>query len=183
MIYSTKQLLRKYKNYTAISRLEKAEKIFRISQGVYSDEKSNIADIETFFLTYPNAVLSNESAFLFYELSDYLPEKYTIVTPLKAHKVMSCIVYQGYMQNSLIKIGVKKVKTDFGYIKIFDLERMLIELFRLKTKFSYEYYKEVVGNYRKLAAEGKIDFLKISRYCRQIPRGESIEKTIGEVIL
>ena len=52
---------------------------------------------------------------------------------------MSCIVNQGYMQNSLIKIGVKKVKTDFGYIKIFDLERMLIELFRLKTKFSYEY--------------------------------------------
>ena len=183
MIYTTKQLLKKHKNNTSINRMEKSGKLFRVAQGVYSDEQINVADLESIFLVYKNAILTNESAFAFYELTDNIPEKYSIVTPLKSHRISFKGVEQSYMQDSILKIGLTKAKTEYGYINIYDKERLLVELFRLRNKFSYELYKEVVANYRKLAMENKIDFLKVFKYCDKFAYSKTIKNKIEEIIL
>ena len=183
MIYSTKDLLKKYKNNTAISRKLKEGTLFKVSHGIYSDDETCIADMEKIFLTYKNTTLTNESAFYFYDLSDYIPTKYNIASENKGSKIAFANVEQSYMNNNLIKVGRKKVKTDYGYIYIFDKERMLVELIRLRNKFSYEYFKEVVSNYRKLVINGEIDFIKVVSYCKVFKRGDSIRKQIEDLVL
>ncbi len=163
--------------------MKKSGKLFKIAHGVYSDEMDNAADLESLFLVYKNAVLTNESAFAFYELTDTIPEMYTIATPLNSHKISFDYVKQSYMLFPFLKIGLIKVKTKYGYIQIYDKERLLVELFRQRNKFSYELYKEVVANYRKLAIENKIDFLKVFKYCDSFANGKVIRKNIEDVVV
>lgn len=183
MIYKTKDLLKIYKNSRNLKYAVKNKKIYKLAHGIYSDDKYSIGDLETIFMRYPNATLTNESAFSFYQLSEYIPEKYTIVTGIKAHKINNPNIKQFYMQDPFRSIGRIKIKTDFGYIYIYDRERMLIELFRLKTKFSYEYFKEVVENYRSLNKNNKLDTKKIVEYCKHITFGHTIRRSIEMIVL
>lgn len=183
MIYTTKQLYKKYGSEAKVIKLVTEGKLFKISFGLYSDIKHEIADLETIFLRYPNSTLTNESAFAFYGLTDYIPENYYLATSINAHKIESNHVKQVYMSKSILKIGRRKVKTDVGHIYVYDKERMLIELFRLKTKFAPEFIQEVVRSYRELVANNELDIYKLTTYANKITYGDSILKRIMECVL
>lgn len=87
------------------------------------------------------------------------------------------------MSKNIINIGKTTIKTEYGYINIYDKERLLIELFRLKSKISYEHYKEVVRSYRKLAQRGELNYNKISDYCMKFSNSERLLEQIQEIIL
>lgn len=184
MIYKTKELIEKLgseeKAYIAISKgIYK-----RISHGLYTDDIKENSELEQIFARYPMATLTMESAFSFYELSDYVADKYYIATPSKSHAVKDPKVVQVYMQNDLCDIGRERVKTEHGYIYVYDKERMLIELFRLKSKLSHDYFKEIVSSYRVLAQGlDLINRRKIINYCSKITYGASIRKQIEEIVL
>ena len=82
----------------------------------------------------------------------------------------------------MMSIGRQKIITQYGYIFIFDKERMLIELFRLKIKLPREYFLEVVSSYRVLKSMGAISMRKISEYCMKMPNGSRLLKEIQEMI-
>ena len=65
---------------------------------------------------------------------------------------------------------------------IFNKERMLIELFRLKTKFPKEYFLEVVSSYRTLKSMDDISMRKIVDYCKRMSKGQKLLKEIQEMI-
>ena len=82
--------------------------------------KKHIPEIAVVSFKYPNAVVTMGSAFYLYGLTDVIPD------------VIDLANYEGYE------------------ISIYSKERMLVELLRYKSKLSFDYYKEVVLNYRKL---------------------------------
>ncbi|MBO4540874.1 MAG: hypothetical protein J5736_02750, partial [Bacilli bacterium] len=104
-------------------------------------------------------------------------------TPLNAHRMRSAKVAQSFMTNDIARIGVAEVKTERGVIRVYDKERMLIELFRLKSRFPPDYFREVVNSYRALAKQEGIDFRTLASYCRRFKKGPSIKARIEEVIL
>lgn len=183
MIYKTRDLLKRYKNYATISRKEKQGVLIRVEHGIYSDDTNYTGDLEQLFLVYKNITLTNESAFYFYELTDYVPTAYQIVSENKGTKISANNVNQLYMNKNLLKVGRQKVKTDNGFIYIFDKERMLIELVRFRSKFSYDFFKEVINNYRKLFINGEIDFQKVFKYCEVFKRGKNIWKQIEDLVV
>ena len=61
-------------------------------------------------------------------------------------------------------------------IPIFDRERMLIELVRYKSKLTYNYYKEIFGNYRRLLPQ--LDPEKIRDYAEAVPKSEKGIRTL-----
>ena len=154
----------------------------KVSHGVYVDDNVLISELEQLFVRYPRATLTLQSAFGYYDLSDYIPDKYYIVTPYNAHTINDDKVSQSYMSEEMIEIGRVKVQTKYGYIYIFDLERMLIELFRLKNKLSREYFLELVVSYRKSKMDNQLSLYKVSSYCMKMKNGDRLLREIQEMI-
>jgi hypothetical protein len=67
-----------------------------------------------------------------------------------------------------------------GEITIYNLERLLIELIRLKEKYPKDIYYEVINSFRKI--KDKLDFYKINEYSKYFKNGDSILQKIKEVI-
>lgn len=61
---------------------------------------------------------------------------------------------------------------------IYDRERMLIELFRFKKRWSYDFYKEVLNSYRAMSE--KIDFYKVSSYLKKMGCSKRLSEEIIE---
>lgn len=183
MIQTTAELLKIYHTHYRIARLVESGKLNKIAHGLYCDSSVELAELEAICGRYPNAVLTNESAFAFYQLSDYVPSRYTFVTPLNAHRMQNDKVLQTYMRNDIIAIGAVETETSNGTIRIYDKERMLLELLRLKSKFPPDYYREVVNSYRELAKNEDLDFRKLKAYCKRFKNGHVLKARIEEVIL
>ena len=55
-------------------------------------------------------------------------------------------------------------------------ERMLIELLRYKNKLPFDYYKEIIGNYRSLIYE--LDIERIQDYAATFPKSKMISEAL-----
>ena len=183
MLYTSKELTEKYNNFYAINQLLKDGKIFKVAHGIYSDVNPRLAELECLFAQYPNAILSMESAYAYYGLTDDIPEKYSIATKQNAHRIPNEKVVQMFITGDIFDIGKQMVTTKYGTINIYDKERLLVELFRLKSKFEYSFFKEVINSYRKLASNGELDNYKIAKYCSLFKRGKSIVLEIQKTVL
>ena len=183
MIRTTSELLKTHGSHYRISRLLQSGELKKVGHGLYSDGEAWAAELETICARYPHAVLTAESAFAFYDLSDYVPDCYSFVTPLNAHRILNEKVSQTYMDRDIVGIGVAEAKTEHGIVRVYDRERMLIELFRLKSKFPPDYFREVVNSYRELAKEEAIDFRLLDSYCERFKKGHLLHQRIAEVVL
>lgn len=183
MIYTYEEIKKIFGNYNHVQKQIKDKKLFKVSHGLYTNESPHLIELETIFATYPNAILSLESAFAYYELSDYVPNVYTICTSRKAHKIKNDKVKQIYISDDFLNIGKTVIKTKDGQINIYDKERLLIELIRFKKRFSLDYYKQVVNAYRELYKNDELNIQKIVLYCKAIRWGQEIRRQIMEVVL
>ena len=183
MIYTNEQLRFKLGSYCKIKTAVKRGEYFKVSHGLYSDESPYLNEMESIFARYPEAILTLESAFEYYEMSDYIPDKYIVATSQKAHRIDNNKVEQIYISKHILDIGKTVVKTQYGSINVYNKERLLIELFRLKKKLSFDYYKAIVAYYRTIAKTDELDFYTVVKYCREFKNGDSLLRQIREVIL
>ena len=174
MIYSYNEL-KQTKNQRQIKKMLENEEIFKIEKGFYSNEKF-YNHLELFVKKYPNAIFTSESAFFFWGLTDYIPKKEFIATERKAKPIKDDSVMQIFSTEEYFEIG-KTTKTHNNVVvNIYDKERMLIELARNKNTMPYDYYKEIIANYRSLADE--LDMSKLARYLKKFKNGDNIFETI-----
>ena len=61
-------------------------KLFKVATGLYSDTP-DWSDIEVVLAKYPNAVVTLQSAYYYYELSDSIPEVFHLATDRDASKI------------------------------------------------------------------------------------------------
>ena len=85
-------------------------------------------------------------------------------------------IKQVRLQDNLYNLGVQEVKIDEDVIRVYDKERMLIELARNKNKMGYDEYKEIVINYRKIADD--LDIEKIEEYLKNYTNGDKLFEII-----
>ena len=60
------------------------------------------------------------------------------------------LIKQIFMTDSLYNIGINVITYKGFKLKIYDLERTLVEVARNKVVLSYEDYHEIMENYKKL---------------------------------
>ena len=182
MVYTLSEIIQKEGNLNLAYASINKRKYKKVSHGVYVDDGEYISELEQLFVRYPRATLTMQSAFEYYDLSDYVPDKYYIATPYNSHTIKNQKVSQSYMNGDFVDIGRERIKTEYGYIYIFNKERMLIELFRLKKKLPRAYFLEVVSSYRTLKIKEEISLKKVSEYCEKMNCGINILKEIQEMI-
>ena len=175
MIYTYRECIEKYKTDYEIRKLLASGNLKRVSRGVYSDDiyESDLAIISK---TYPYAVFTMNSAFYFHGLTDTIPRSYYLMTDKDATKIKDTRVRQFFDNHNSLTIGVEKKNYCGTEILIFSRERMLVELIRNKKRFSFDYYKEIIANYRKLTYE--LDIQAVQEYAIQLPKTKMVLDTL-----
>ena len=138
-------------NYKINKKLENKE-LYKIEIGLYSDtEKYN--QLEYVVKKYPNSIFTSESAFFYLGLTDYISSKYFLATKHNAKKIENDKIEQIFMANHFFETGKTEMNYNNVNINIYNKERMLIELVRNKNSIAFDYYKEIISNYREIADE------------------------------
>lgn len=181
MIYTTKELLDLGETEYSIRNRIKDGTLHLIERGLYSTELNDSYISEALVSKkYPFAIITGLSAFFIYGLTDYIPDYIYVATEQHSFPIRRSDIKQSYQDKSFINVGVTTKELDEGTIKIYDLERTLIELFRLKEKYPKEIYYEVVNSFRKI--KDRIDFYKLNQYLKCFTNRESLLKKIKEMI-
>lgn len=179
MLLTYTECIDKYGNDYQLEKAVAEEQIYRVESGLYST-KRYASELEIIVKKYPNAILTGEYAFYCHDLTDVIPEKYFIATKAKAAKLLDSRIVQIYVRDDLLKLGVTEKNINGVTVKIYDKERMLIELLRNKKKMSYDLYKEIVGNYRKIIED--LQIWRIQEYADIFPKSKKIKKALEEEI-
>ena len=138
-------------------------------------------ELEIIMKKYPNAILTLNSAFYYYGLTVTIPDHYYVATSKSNRKIEDVRVKQIYENSSAFEMGKTTIEYDRVDITIYNEERLLIELIRNKRKFSFDLYKEIISNYRKLIH--KMDMTQIMEYAYELPKTNMVMETIRLEIL
>lgn len=150
MILLYKDLTQKgYSDYQ-VKRMLQDKKLFMIKKGVYSTT-SKYDYLEYVVKKHPNAIVTLETACICYSLIKKKPEIYYIATKQKDRKIKDEKVKQIFMTDSLYDIGANIITYQHYNIKIYDLERLLVEVVRNKINLDFTTYKEIINSYRKIS--------------------------------
>lgn len=175
MLYTYEECIEKYKTDYQIQKQIKTGNLYKIEKGIYSDEEYE-SDIAVVRMKYPNAVFTLNSAFYFHGLTDTIPTKYYLETDKDASKIRDENIKQIFDNNQSLEIGVEEMKYDGAIIKVFNKERLLVELIRNKNKLPFDYYKEIIGNYRKQVH--KLDVQAIEEYAIKLPKSNKVMEVL-----
>ena len=176
MLYFHKELKEIYKDNYTIQKLVDKEKLFKISKGIYSDKKS-VNYLEIINKKYPNAIFTMDSAFFYHNLTDVIPQKEFLALKRDSTKIKDDNVKVIYYVDKLFEIGKSVLEVNGISINIYNKERMLIELIRNRKSIGFDYYKEIISNYREIKNE--LDMGKIAEYIACFP----IEEHLYDVIM
>ena len=180
-MYTTKELLNKGETDYSIRSKVKNGLLHVVERGYYSDDSDYIFRNEVSVCKkYPKAILTGLSAFYIYNLTDHIPEYYYLATEQHSFPIRRDDIKQSYQEASFFEVGVVTIELDEGIVRTYDLERLLIELIRLKEKYPREIYFEVLNSFRKI--KNKVDFYKVNKYLKSFSNGETMLLRIKEVI-
>ncbi len=161
MVYSYKEILKKLGSRKNIEQKLKNKKLFRLKKGIYSEE--DIVDPMIIISEkYKGAIITMDSAFYYYNLTDVIPLKVYVATSRDARKINDSKVVQYYLNNNILNPGKMQINIDGNNVNIYDRERLLIELIRKRASIPFDYYKEIIRNYRQISDE--LDMYKIEQY-------------------
>ena len=149
MVLSYKELTKRGFSDYKIKKMLAEKKLFFIKKGMYSSSK-DFDYLEYISKKHPNAIVTLESACYCYGLIKKKKDYYRIATKQKDRKINDEFIKQIFMTDSLYSIGVNVITYKGFKIKIYDLERTLVEVARNKILLSYEDYHEIMNNYKKL---------------------------------
>lgn len=180
MLLNTKECLAQYGSYYAVKQMIGAGKLRKLESGIYSDNSEYVPGEQILLKKYPAAVFTMESAFFYHRLSDSIPDRYSIATPVRSTALADRRVKQYFVPAGTLDVGKMELDTVGGKVVVYDLERMLIELMRYRNKLPYDYYKEVLGNYRT-----NIDRLypaKLDDYLSSFPKRDAISRHLDQEV-
>lgn len=176
MLFLYKDLRKKYKSNDKIKQLILNKQIFKIEKGIYSDNK-NVDYLEVLTKKYPNAIFTMDSAFYYHNLTDVIPDKEYLALRRNSTKINDDRVKVIYYKDNLFEIGRSTLKVNNVDIQIYDKERLLIELIRNRKNLGFDYYKEIISNYREI--RDTLSTKKIAEYISKF----AIENYLYDVIM
>ena len=180
MLLTYSQCINQFGTDYRIQNLLKSEKLFKVQEGIYSTDKY-FSIQELISLKYPDAIFTMDSAFYAHGLTDEIPDIYHLATRRETTRIKDERIKQYFMKNNIFELGKTEIEFQGEKIKVYNQERMLIELIRNKSKIPLDYYKEIIGNYRKCIYE--MDFGQISEYAEHFKMNQTIMNTIQMEVL
>lgn len=150
MMLLYKDLVNKgYSDYQ-IKKMVQQKKLYIVEKGGYSTTKK-YDYLEYLVKKHPNAIVTLETACICYSLIKKKPKIYYIATKQKDRKIKDEKVKQIFMTDSLYNVGANIITYQQYNIKIYDLERLLVEVVRNKINLDYDDYINIIKSYKKIS--------------------------------
>lgn len=169
-------------NYPAIKHLITTGQVEKLNRGLYRwagtpyDEKAEIDKL------IPGGVFCLFTACQHYGLSTFVPSELHVAIPRKAKYRLPAYppVKLYYWDKTSYETGITQVPAgDNHKIRMYDLEKTVCDVMRLRNKIGLDIAKEVMKNY--LARKDR-DLVKLLQYARLL-RVESTVKTYVHILL
>lgn len=171
MLYTRKELFESYDSAYKLNKALKNKEIFKIQKGIYSDEEY-VNPLAVISKKYPNFIFTMDSAFYYWDLTDVIPDKFCLATKQTSIRIDEKDIKQYFIDDELFEVGKTNLKVENVKINIYNKERMLVELIRKKNQIPFDYYKEIITNFRKIA--NTLDSFKITEYISYYRKEETL---------
>lgn len=175
MLYFHKELKEKLKSDYQIQKAVSNKEFYKVDNGLYSDVEF-VNPLEVIIKKYPNTIFTSESAYYYYDLTDVIPDYFYLATKRNDSRINDKNIKQIFIPNDLFEFGKTQIEVENVKINIYDEERMLVELIRKKNLIPFDYYKEIISNYRKRT--DKLDIYKIQEYISYYKNESSLYDTL-----
>lgn len=171
MVLTYKECIERFGSDYMIKKEISEGNLFKKGKGFYSD-KELCSELELIVAKYPRAVFTGESAYYYYGFTDVIPEYYCLATKRVDTRIKDKLVKQTFVNDDLYEFGRCEIEYQNTKICIYSKERLLVDLVRFKNKIPFDYYKEVIKNYRRVIND--LDFFSIEDYAEMLKHGEKI---------
>lgn len=161
MLYNHNEIKEIYKSDYQIKKAINDGILYKLDKGVYAD-KNIINPLIIFSKKYPSAIVTMDPAFYYYNLTDVIPQKIYLATSRGYRKINNEKIGQIYVSANILTQGKVEVEVDGEKVNMYDKERLLVELIRKRKQIPFDYYKEIISNYRQISE--KLDMYKIEEY-------------------
>lgn len=172
--------LNEYGSDYMIQKKVDAGELFKVGKGIYSEDK-HVPELAVLAYQYPNAVVTMRNAFYMHGLTDVIPDEYDLSTDRNASKIRGENIKQYFAPSNFFEQGAETVDYKGYPIRVYNKERMLIELLRYKNKLPYDYYKEVLHSFRRILP--KLDMQAIQDYAYEAPKSGKIMEALQTEVL
>ena len=153
--------------------------IERKEKGIYVKKGKNVNEFFLIQQRYKTGVFSHNTALYFYNLTDRTPLKYDM-TFKNNIRVKDEIIEPHYIKQDKYELGIIELKLqDKTKIKIYDLERTIIDILRDRNKIDLQIFNTAMKEYMKRKDK---NLIKLSKYAKEF-KMEKILKKYMEVLL
>lgn len=180
MILTYKQCIEKYGSDHLLKKEIAEGRIFQQEKGIYSLNRS-CSELDIISVKYPRAIFTGESAFYYHSLTDVIPDYYHLATVRTDARIKDQRVVQTFLKPDIFDMGKSKMQYHNTEITIYSLERMLIELMRFRSKLPFDYYKEIISNYRNRVE--RMDIAKVEEYAYSFRNADKMMDMIQMEVL
>lgn len=180
MLYRYVDMMAEYGSAYQIDKAVKSGVIYRVVRGLYSDEQHPDPNAVVCSL-YPQAVLTMDSAFYLHGLTDVVPDLVHVATPRNSTRIRDDRVRQYFMEPKLLEKGVREVDCGGVAFRAFSKERMLVELLRNASSLPLDYYKELIGSYRRIVDD--LDMREVEDCIALYKRADSLFDMLQKEVL
>lgn len=146
-----------------------SNELYKLSRGAYS-KIEHPDPLVLAHVLYPESVVTMDSALYAYGLTDVMPDKTHLATGRGAVRITRPGYRQYFTEDSLLNPGAVNVERQEGIVRMYNRERMLVEVMRRQASLPLDYYKEVIDSYRKIA--GDLDIALIEDYMSLFKRND-----------
>ena len=179
MYFSYKDCRQRFGSAYQIDKAIEKGLIKKVELGVYSDSE-HVSELEVIQFKYPKAILTLNSAYFYHDLTDVIPDMYHLATRSNAMAIPDSRIKQYYVPSEIHSIGITEIEYCGDKVRTYNLERLLIETARMKSKLPPELYKEVILSFR--AKGNSLSMGKIGQYLPHFPKRNMIERILYEEV-
>jgi hypothetical protein len=180
MILTYKECIEKYGSDYLLKKELAVGNVFQEEKGIYSLQKP-CSELGIISAKYPRAVFAGKSAFYYHSLTDVIPDYYYLAMVRNNSRINDPRVKQSVLKADLFEMGKIQMQRNNIKINIYDLERMLVELMRFKSKWPFDYYKEIILNYRNKVE--MMDIGKVEEYANHFKNADKLMDMIQAEVL
>ena len=173
MVLTYNECIEKYGSDYKIKKELSDGELFMKEKGVYST-KRDISDLDIIISKYPRAVFTGKSAFYYHSLSDMIPDHFHLATRREDSRIKDRRVIQSFLKDEIFEPGIIEMKYNNSRIRIYDRERMLIELMRFRKNIPFDMYRRIVE---------EMDFGLVEDYAYMFRNGNTLMNQIQMEVL
>ena len=122
-------------------------------------------------------------SFYYHGLTDTISKRYYLVTDKDSTKIKDSKAVQYFDNSDSLDLGTEKKEYNGSVIRIFNRERMLVELIKHKNRLPFDYYKEDHRQLQKTCVS--VGYTGCTGICRKAAEGEACDgsATDGGVLM